>query len=146
VPSNGVVADIGSGAGFPGLVLAIATSRSFHLIEADQRKAAFLREAARVTGAPVTIHAARIETVQLPKLRLITARALAPLPQLCAWCEPLLAPDGACLFLKGANVDAELTLAATDWHMRLQRWRSRSNPGAAILQISELSRHAGHQR
>jgi 16S rRNA (guanine527-N7)-methyltransferase len=146
LPPAGLFADLGTGAGFPGLVLAIASNLPFHLVEADQRKAAFLREAARLTAAPVTIHACRIETLQIPKLRLITARALAPLPQLCGWCAPLLSPDGACLFLKGATAADELTRAEAHWHMRVQRWPSQTSPGAAILQISELSPHAGHRR
>ena len=146
VPPQGALVDLGSGAGFPGLVLAIASGRAFHLVEADQRKAAFLREAARVTAAAVTVHAKRIDALDLPPARLITARALAPLPQLLLYCAPLLAPDGACLFLKGAAADVELTQAAGEWNMRVQRWASRTNPDAVILQISELSRHAGPQR
>ena len=96
--------DLGSGAGFPGLILALATSSQFDLIEADQRKAAFLREAARVTGAPVRIHATRIESAGLAPAPLITARAVAPLSKLLALAAPLLAPGGHCLFLKGASV------------------------------------------
>src|SRR5579862_1246233 len=72
--------DLGSGGGLPGLVLAIATNRPFDLVEADHRKAAFLREVARATGAAATVYAARIETVSLTPASLITARALAPLP------------------------------------------------------------------
>ena len=132
--------DLGSGAGFPGLVLSIASGLPFHLIESDQRKAAFLREAARATGAPARIHAARIETARLAPAPLITARALAPLPKLLALAAPLLAPNGTCLFLKGANASAELTAAATQWHMRVESIPSRTAPGASVLRITNLSR------
>lgn len=137
-PERGI--DLGSGAGFPGLILALATGVPFDLIEADQRKAAFLREAARVTGAPVRVHSVRIEAAALPPAPLITARAVAPLPKLLALAAPLLAPGGMCLFLKGANVDAELTQAATQWHMQVESIPSHTAPGARILRITELSR------
>ena len=132
--------DLGSGGGFPGLVLAIATAIPFDLIEADQRKAAFLREAARATGAPATIHATRIEATDLPPAPLVTARALAPLTDLLALAAPKLAHGGKCLFLKGENVASELTAAAAEWHMRITRLPSRTNPVASILRISEIAR------
>jgi 16S rRNA (guanine527-N7)-methyltransferase len=143
VPTTGACIDFGSGAGFPGLVLAIATGQSFHLVESDQRKAAFLREGARAAGATVVVHAERIERAALPKAALITARAVAPLNRLLVWGAPLLLPSGACLFPKGRNVDAELTQAATEWHMKVKRWQSGTDPDAAILQITEVSRIAG---
>ncbi|MSP03833.1 MAG: 16S rRNA (guanine(527)-N(7))-methyltransferase RsmG [Acetobacteraceae bacterium] len=132
--------DLGSGAGFPGLILAIATAIPFDLIEADQRKAAFLREAARLTNATATIHATRIEATNLPPAPLITARALAPLPALLALTAPKLAPNGICLFLKGANATSELTAAAAQWHMRTEQHPSRTNPTGCILRISEIAR------
>jgi 16S rRNA (guanine527-N7)-methyltransferase len=134
--------DLGSGAGFPGLLLAIVTAIPFDLIESDQRKAAFLREAARLTGAPATVHASRIEAARIPPAPLITARALAPLPALLALAAPLLAPGGVCLFLKGANADAELTAATGEWHIHAERFPSRTAPGASILRISEIARVA----
>jgi len=132
--------DIGSGAGLPGLVLAIATNRPFDLVEADHRKAAFLREAARATGAPATVHAARIETVSLAPASLVTARAVAPLPTLLPWAVRLLAPGGVCVFPKGRTVADELTAAAAQWHMHLDRFASPTDPQATILRISEISR------
>ena len=132
--------DLGSGGGFPGLILALATGVPFDLIEANQRKAAFLREAIRITGAPARVHAVRIESSGLTPAPLITARALAPLPKLLDLVAPLLASDGHCLFLKGANVQAELTHAAAQWHMQVERLPSRTAPGASILRVSNLSR------
>jgi 16S rRNA (guanine527-N7)-methyltransferase len=132
--------DLGSGAGFPGIVFAIATGITFDLIEADQRKAAFLREAARTSNAPVRIHATRIEATLLPPALLITARALAPLPKLLTLAAPLLAPGGQCLFMKGASVETELTDATAQWHMRVERIPSRTAPDSCILRINDLHR------
>ena len=132
--------DLGSGAGLPGLVLAIATGIPFHLIEADQRKAAFLREAGRLTAAPITVHAGRIERLRLPSAPLVTARACAPLATLLAWAAPLLAADGICLFPKGRTADSELTSAALQWHMRVETLRSRTDADSRIFRISDISR------
>jgi 16S rRNA (guanine527-N7)-methyltransferase len=130
--------DLGSGAGLPGLVLAIATGIPFDLVEADHRKAAFLREAARLTAAPASVHASRIEAAAIPRAPLITARALAPLDTLLGWAAPLLAPGGSCLFPKGRGVEDELTAAAARWHMHILRTPSRTDPSATILRISEI--------
>jgi len=132
--------DLGSGAGFPGLILALASGVPFDLVEADQRKAAFLREAARITHAPARVHATRIEAANLAPAPLITARALAPLPKLLDLAAPLLAPGGDCLFLKGATAETELTEAGAKWHMQVERTPSRTAPHACILRISHLSR------
>lgn len=130
--------DLGSGAGFPGLVLACATGIPFDLIEADQRKAAFLREAGRATGAPVRVHACRIESAALSPAPLVTARALAPLPLLLRLAAPKLAPGGVAMFPKGTDIDRELTAARREWHMKVERFPSRTGPGAVILKVSEL--------
>lgn len=130
--------DLGSGAGLPGLVLAIATGLPFDLVEADHRKAAFLREAARIAGAPATIHAARVDAVSLAPAPLVTARALAPLATLLHWASPLLAPGGFCLFPKGRGAEDELTAAAAQWQMHVHRTPSRTDPSATILRISEI--------
>lgn len=131
--------DLGSGGGFPGLVVCIATGIPFDLIESDQRKCAFLREAARLTGAPATVHACRIEVADVAPAPLITARALAPLDQLCALVAPKLAPGGTFLALKGANAAAELTAAKAKWHMQVESLPSRTNPEGAILRIRQLA-------
>ena len=141
LPSTVAVAiDLGSGAGFPGLVLAVGTGCHFHLVEADRRKAAFLREAARLTAASVTVHDCRIERAKIPAADLITARALAPLPRLLELAVPHLAPSGTCLFLKGRRVSEELTAARRQWHMRAESVRSLTDPASSILKISEIAR------
>ncbi len=122
------------------MVLAISTGIPFDLIESDHRKGAFLREAARLCSAPVTIHTHRIEQAKLPPAACITARALAPLPQLLALAHPLLTTDGVLIAPKGRHVEAELTQAAEQWHMRITRIPSLTDPTATILHITEVSR------
>jgi 16S rRNA (guanine527-N7)-methyltransferase len=134
--------DLGSGGGFPGLVLAIATGVHFDLIESDRRKASFLRSAVLETAAPATVHACRIEQADLPPARLVTARALAPLPRLLPLASRLLASDGVCLFLKGARVDQELADAAADWTMQVDRVPSQTGGDGVILRLSDLRRKA----
>lgn len=133
------LADLGSGAGFPGLVLAILSGIETHLVESDRRKAAFLAEAARLTAAPVQVHAARAEALAPLAADIVTARALAPLPDLLALAAPHLAPGGACLFLKGIRAEAELTAARQRWKMRIERFPSRTDPRATILRLSEVA-------
>lgn len=137
--------DLGSGAGFPGLVLAILGAGETHLIESDGRKAAFLREAGRETGTAVTIHNHRIEAVAPFPVEVVTARACAPLPRLLGYAAPFLAAPGAApggktsgigLFLKGRNVDQELTEARERWNMQIERLPSRTDPAAVILRLS----------
>lgn len=131
--------DLGSGAGFPGLVLALASGIPFDLIEADRRKAAFLVEAQRVTGAPVQVHCARIEEVALSPAPLVTARALAPLATLLAYAHRLLLPGGTALFPKGARADEEIVAAEQQWRMQVARHDDPRNPGSTILAITELT-------
>ena len=138
--SDGAAVDLGSGGGFPGLVLAIASGRHFHLVEADTRKAAFLREVAAETDAPVTIHARRMEDVTLEPLRLLTCRALAALDKLLPHISRFLTVDGEALLLKGARVDDELTNARAGWHMKIERHRSVTDPCGVILRLSEVHR------
>ena len=147
LPADGSVPllDIGSGAGFPGLVLAAATGRKASLVEVDKRKAAFLVEAsARLGLANVEVHAKRIEDAELPKARLLTARALAPLPELLRHAHALLSPDGVALFPKGRTAEEELTDASRDWMMRVERFPSRTDSASTILRISEI-RPAGSE-
>ena len=108
-PQTKHILDVGSGAGFPGLVLAIMGGVTVDLVESDQRKAVFLSTVIRELGLPAKVHNQRIET--MPNLRpdVITARALASVPKLLNLIETQLHPDCACLFLKGSSVEDELT-------------------------------------
>lgn len=139
-PGTRRIADLGSGAGLPGLILAMLNGLETHLVERDQRKAAFLREAARITGAPATVHAADAATLPPLMADLVTARALAPLPVLLPLAARHLAPGGACLFPKGVTASAELTAAAEGWTMQVERFPSRTDPAATILRLTEVAR------
>lgn len=132
--------DLGTGGGFPGLVLAIATGVPFDLIEADRRKASFLRTAILETGAPATVHCCRIEHATVHPAPLVTARALAPLPRLLPLAARFLTADGVCLFLKGAKVDEELAAACPDWAMEVMRLPSQTSPDGVVLRLSGLHR------
>ncbi len=130
--------DLGSGGGFPGLVLAIATGVAFDLIESDQRKASFLRTAILETGAPASVHACRIEAADVPPAPLVTARALAPLPRLLPLAARFLAPGGIALFLKGARAEEEIAEASSGWEMTIDRIPSATGPDGVILRIGDL--------
>jgi 16S rRNA (guanine527-N7)-methyltransferase len=134
------ILDLGSGAGFPGLVLALLDAGELHLVESDGRKATFLREVLRATDTAATVHAKRIE--ELPDLQadLVTARALAPLDRLLALAAPRLGPDGGLLLLKGRGAESELTVARKAWNMSVERWPSRSDRQGTVLRIEGLGR------
>ncbi len=141
IPAGARLADLGSGAGFPGLVLAIMRGGPVDLIESDARKAAFLAEAARATEAAARVHNARAESLAL-KADVVTARACAPLDRLLGLAQPLLAPGGVCLFLKGARAGEELETARARWRMTVRRHPSLSCADGALLELRELA-HAG---
>jgi len=137
---TGTLIDLGTGAGLPGLVIAILTTWRVHLVESDQRKAAFLREAARETRTDVSIHVARAEALRIAPAEVVTARALGQLDRLLSLAAPLLVPGGICLFPKGRNVSEELTAAEAEWQMRVERFPSQTDPLATLLRISEIER------
>jgi len=141
LPTGATVIDLGSGAGFPGLVLALLHDGPVHLVESDARKCAFLREADRVTEAGAIIHVGRIEALDLPPADVVTARALAALDVLLGYAEPLLKPDGFCLFAKGQKAAEELTGIGKSWTMTTSRIPSRSDPSGVIVKLEGISRH-----
>ena len=136
--------DLGSGAGFPGLVLGIAARERAgmraDLVESNGRKCAFLRHVVRLTRAAATIHQARVETViaQFKDVEVVTARALAPLSRLLAWAEPLLKTGATGLFPKGREVEAELTEAAKSWRFEADLVPSRTDSEGRIVRIHSL--------
>ena len=134
--------DLGSGAGLPGLVLAIAGVKGMTLVESDARKVAFLREAARVTETELEVFHGRIETLLARKVDLVTARALTSVAGLLGYTWPYLRPGGRCLFLKGRGVDDELKAAESLWEMRVTKYPSRTAPDGVILQLEGI-RHVG---
>jgi len=132
--------DLGSGAGFPGLVLAILGVPGVELIEADSRKAAFLREAARIAGAEVVVRGCRIEAVAPHPVDVLTARGCAPLDRLLALGQRFIGPATTCLFLKGVRAAEELTQAGKAWTMTVSRHPSRADPGGVILRLQQVVR------
>lgn len=157
--------DLGSGAGFPGLVIAIMLkSRSgpvsqdvtgegtsgdrvgdqycVHCVESNARKCAFIRHAARITAAPVVVHHARIEDIIagfVGQVDVVTARALAPLPKLLAWTSPLLKTGVTGLFPKGDQGEAELTESLKYWRFKHDTLPSQTDPRGRILRITDLN-------
>ncbi|MBP2149594.1 16S rRNA (guanine(527)-N(7))-methyltransferase RsmG [Xanthobacter flavus] len=141
--------DLGSGGGFPGLVVAAALSErpgaDVHLVESDTRKSAFLREVARVAELPVTVHAHRIEQVAqmlAPGTEVVSARALAPLPKLLELAEPFLTAGALGVFPKGRDAERELTEARKGWTLDCDLRASVSDREARVLLVRSARRNS----
>jgi 16S rRNA (guanine527-N7)-methyltransferase len=132
--------DLGSGAGFPGLVLAILGVPGVELIESDARKGVFLREAARIANAPVKIVDSRIEAAKPRCVDVVTARACAPLDKLLPLAQRFIGPKTVCLFLKGEHAEEELTAARRGWRMTTAQHPSRADPRGVILKLEQIIR------
>lgn len=137
--------DIGSGAGLPGIVLAIlarehAQDAHVTLVESDQRKAVFLHTAIRELGLNATVLAERIEAVSPLGADLLTARALSPLSQLLTHAERHLAPQGVALFPKGRTASDEIRAALANWRFRLEEYPSMTDADSRILRLTGLTR------
>jgi 16S rRNA (guanine527-N7)-methyltransferase len=146
-PDARVWVDVGSGAGFPGLVIAIALAESpgaaMHLVESNSKKAAFLREASRVTGVAAHVHAVRVEEfakIFSGKPDVITARAVAPLKLLLEMTAPLLKTGAQGLFLKGQDVDAELTEASKSWNIEANLLPSKTQQASRVVVVRNVER------
>ena len=145
-PAAGRWADLGSGGGFPGIVLACVMAEipgaTVHLVERNAKKAAFLREAIRVTASPGLVHLAEIgdnvDRITGP-VDCVTARALAPLHQLIGFAEPLMRNGAKALFPKGQDVEAELTEAAKYWNIQPKLHQSRTGDGW-IVELDAIQR------
>ena len=139
--------DLGSGGGFPGIVLACALAGKpgavVHLVERNSKKAAFLREALRITSAPGIVHATGIEdivdSIQGP-IDCVTARALAPLHELIGFAEPLVGKGAKALFLKGQDVEAELTEATKYWNIKPVLHASLTAGQGWIVELDHIER------
>lgn len=137
--------DLGSGGGFPGLVVAILLRDrpgfNMHLVESDQRKGIFMREVIRATGAPAEVHTARIEAFAREtdlKPDVVSARALAALDRILEWAHPLFGPETIGLFLKGQGLEDELTSARKGWIFKETVIPSLSDPSGSVLQLRGL--------
>lgn len=141
VPENTrTLADLGSGAGFPGLVLAELLRNRVHvtLFEATAKKCLFLEAVRDRLGVDVAIRNARMEEAVSEPFDVVTARACAPLDKLLGYAQHFASPNTVCLFLKGQNVGSELTEARKHWKMNLQQHPSLTDPSGAVLEIREL--------
>lgn len=137
--------DLGSGAGFPGIIIACALAGQpgarVHLVESNGKKAAFLREAVRATGVPALVHQVRAEKFRescAEPIDAVTARALAPLKTLCNQAFPFIARGAIGVFPKGQDVEAELTDAAKYWRLDASKVPSKTSPGGSIVLIRGL--------
>lgn len=143
-PNSGHWVDLGSGGGFPGLVVAALahenTSMSFTLVESDQRKATFLRTVVRELGLRANVVARRIEELEPLEADILSARALAPLMELLGYTETHLVPAGAALFPKGENVEQEITVALERWRFDCEKRASMTDRKSTILRIGEVTR------
>jgi 16S rRNA (guanine527-N7)-methyltransferase len=146
-PSAKTWVDLGSGGGFPGVVVACAMAETpgahVHLIERNAKKAAFLREALRVTSAHGTVHLADIgDSVDRIQGRVdcVTARALAPLHQLIGFAEALVGKGAKALFLKGQDVESELTEATKYWNIEPRLHSSRTGGHGWIVELDRIER------
>jgi len=140
-PHATTLVDLGSGAGFPGLVLAelLRERLSVTLFEATRKKAEFLAMAAERLQLKVDVRNERIESSPRHPFDVVTARAVAPLGKLLSYAQPFMGKDAVCLFLKGQSVAAELTEARKSWRMNVSQHQSATDPSGVILEIRELS-------
>nr|WP_316166467.1 MULTISPECIES: 16S rRNA (guanine(527)-N(7))-methyltransferase RsmG [unclassified Bradyrhizobium] len=148
-PDARIWIDLGSGGGFPGVVLACALAErdgaQVHLVERNAKKAAFLREAIRVTGAPGIVHLSEIGDIVEKwggRVDCVTARALAPLHQLIGFAEPLVKKGAKALFLKGQDVEAELTESTKYWKIESKLHSSRTGGQGWIVAIDCIERQS----
>lgn len=143
---SGLWLDLGSGAGFPGLVLAMAGyDGPVVLVESDQKKAAFMRTVIRETGCQAEVISARIESVsqsQMDPIAVISARALAPLDKLMAFSQPFLNAGTLALFPKGRDWEAELAACRRQWVLDYEAIPSQTDPEARILKFTQISPRA----
>ncbi len=134
--------DLGSGGGLPALVVAILDPqrRPISLVESDKRKCLFLTTARRELDININVVNERIEKADLPKVDILSARALAPLDELLSFSETTLQPSGTALFSKGARYQEELDRAAQAWHFDVTAHQSQTNPDSRVLEISRIRR------
>jgi 16S rRNA (guanine527-N7)-methyltransferase len=141
-PEAKTIVDLGSGAGFPGLVLAIMLAQRpglrVHLVESIQKKCRFLEAVIAATDAPAEVHATRAEDMRL-KADVVTARAVAPLDRLFPLAHPFFKPGTIALFLKGRSLNDELTLATKSWTLSATPIPSRSDPSGVVLRVTGLT-------
>jgi len=150
IPAGSICLDFGSGAGFPGMVIAMLSANDgtrVHLVESNARKCAFLRAVARQTGTAVEIHNARVEEYAVrgtvSNVDVVMARGVAPLARLLELSHPFFRDGMTGLFLKGRRADAEILEARRAWMFDLRAHPSETEKGAKLLEIGGLGRRQG---
>ena len=142
-PNVKAIADLGSGAGLPALILAATQPATVHMYEANSKKAAFLSEALRQMKCAGVIHRERLEPrkapPKMPVVQVVTARAFAPLPLLLDLAAPFLQSGAIGLFHKGQDIETELTEAAKHWQITSESHMSVTDPLAVILAVKEIN-------
>ncbi len=141
--NTSAIADLGSGGGFPALVLAAIQPAAVHMFESNAKKSAFLAEALRRMGVKGYVHTERLEMRKTPKamphVQLVTARAFAPLTQLLGYAEPFFAKGATGLFHKGQDIDSELSVASQSWTITAEKHSSLTDSQAVILEVKEIA-------
>lgn len=142
---EGNILDLGSGAGFPGLIIAILEERKVHLVESNSKKCAFLREAIRITKCKAEVHNVRLTVKNTPSLNIskvdiVTARAVTSLANLLDIVFPIVYEDTYCIFHKGSQVEKELLIAESKWNFDVERVQSVVEPNGVILRLKNLRR------
>ncbi len=137
--------DLGSGGGFPGIVVAVLADEIFpqlrvSLVESDKRKAVFLSEAGRQLGLKLTVHASRIQDLEPQQADVVSARALAPLEDLCGYAAPHLNASGVCAFPKGVSALEEIETARKTWSFHIDQIASITDSRASVLFLKDLKR------
>lgn len=137
--------DLGSGGGFPGAVIAILLAErspgtQVQLIEADKRKAEFLRTVSRETETEMSVVCGRIEELPPSRSDIVTARALAPLKTLLSYAERHLISGGLAIFPKGENVETEISEALESWRFRCETYPSKTDTNSVILKVEDIER------
>jgi 16S rRNA (guanine527-N7)-methyltransferase len=135
---NAIIADIGTGAGFPGMALAILGYKNIHLIESDAKKITFLREVARITNTSVSIHHGRVENILIDNISFILSRACAPLDQLFSYSKNFVSHETICLFHKGKNYSKDIEDAKLHWLFEAGVFPSIVDTESVVLKIINL--------
>ena len=142
-PNVKAIADLGSGAGLPALILAATQPATVHMYEANSKKAAFLSEALRQMKCAGIVHREHLEPrkapLKMPEVQVVTARAFAPLPLLLDLAAPFLQSGAIGLFHKGQDIDTELAEAAKQWNITSESHASKTGPLAVILAVKEIT-------
>ena len=132
------ILDVGSGAGFPGLVLSIMGAGKVHLVESNGKKCAFMKQVIQKTGIDAIVHNKRVEKMEACSIDFITSRACADLEKLLSLAANLITPKTECLFLKGEKAEEEIRRASKKWDFKVKKVTSKSEESGMILKLSEI--------